>query len=325
MVDDEIAVALAVVRNSAGQILIGRRDRGAHLGGMLEFPGGKTEAGETPAVAMVRELREETGLMAQEYRLLMSFPYCYSGAESRRLRFHVFLVTQSKSEDVQLLGRWRWSDSQVLDSTQFPAANAGILNALKLPAELMITADLHGSVEDVLAVCKRAIDSGVRLICLRDPQLSLADFQQVAADLLPQLRALGCQVMVNSAADLPVVALADGLHFTSKRLMAATERPVADDRWCSAACHDAEQLQQAVRLGFDFVTLSPLQMTATHSDAVPIGWQRFAELASSVPVPVYALGGMRRDDLSKVWQSEGQGVAGIRLFDSLNDGSPESI
>jgi 8-oxo-dGTP diphosphatase len=45
-----------------GRVLIARRPEGKSLAGQWEFPGGKIEAGETPEIALVRELREELGV-----------------------------------------------------------------------------------------------------------------------------------------------------------------------------------------------------------------------------------------------------------------------
>lgn len=316
--DQEIRVALAVVCDPAGQVLIGRRATSAHLGGLCEFPGGKVEVGETPAVAMVRELREETRLVAQSYRPLMTVPHYYpadAAGSARRLELHVFLVTRWRMDESGLADGWCWSVATELNPGQFPAANAGIIKALKLPTELMITADLRRPMPTILAQCKQAIHWGVRLVCLRDPQLSAVEFQHATERLLPSLQALGCQVIVNCPADLPVAMGADGVHLNSQRLMTATERPVESDRWCSAACHDGRQLQQAIGLGVDFVTLSPVLATATHPGAQPLGWREFARLATSAPMPVYALGGMGRDDLHQAWQAGAQGIAGIGLFD----------
>ncbi len=53
----------AVVRDDSGRVLLIRR---AHEpgSGLWSLPGGKVEEGETDAEALIRELREETGLFA---------------------------------------------------------------------------------------------------------------------------------------------------------------------------------------------------------------------------------------------------------------------
>ena len=179
----------------------------------------------------------------------------------------------------------------------------------------MVMADLAGSVKSLLRRWQQALESGVKLICLRDPGLSDGEFQRTATQLLPPLQERGCQVMVNCAADLPVVEWADGLHLTSKRLMEARVRPPTVKGWWSAACHDRQQLDQAANLEVDFVTLSPVAATGTHPTATPLGWQQFGDLAGSATVPVYALGGMEVGDLKQAWHYGGQGIAGISLFE----------
>lgn len=54
-------VAAALVRPD-GCILMQRRRAGTSLAGLWEFPGGKVDAGESPEVALVRELHEELGI-----------------------------------------------------------------------------------------------------------------------------------------------------------------------------------------------------------------------------------------------------------------------
>jgi len=45
-----------------GRVLIAQRPEGKKLAGLWEFPGGKLNPGETPEVALIRELKEEIGI-----------------------------------------------------------------------------------------------------------------------------------------------------------------------------------------------------------------------------------------------------------------------
>lgn len=57
-----IVVAAALI-DADGRVLMQRRPTGKAHAGLWEFPGGKVEAGETPSEALVRELREELGII----------------------------------------------------------------------------------------------------------------------------------------------------------------------------------------------------------------------------------------------------------------------
>ena len=62
------------------------------------------------------------------------------------------------------------------------------------------------------------------------------------------------------------------------------------------------------------VFVSPVQQTATHPEAVPLGWEGFERIASVSEIPVIALGGMSPEDLQQVKHHQGDKVAGIRKF-----------
>ena len=59
-------VAVGVINDGNGNILLSHRHKTSHQGGLWEFPGGKVERGEMAQHALARELKEELGILIKE-------------------------------------------------------------------------------------------------------------------------------------------------------------------------------------------------------------------------------------------------------------------
>ena len=57
-----VLVSAVALVDADGRVLIAQRPEGKAMAGLWEFPGGKIEPGETPEVALVRELKEELSI-----------------------------------------------------------------------------------------------------------------------------------------------------------------------------------------------------------------------------------------------------------------------
>jgi len=61
-----VLVAACALVDADGRVLLAERPAGKSMAGLWEFPGGKVEAGERPEETLIRELKEELGIVVSE-------------------------------------------------------------------------------------------------------------------------------------------------------------------------------------------------------------------------------------------------------------------
>jgi len=305
---ESIHVAVGVIRNDRGDILITRRPDHVHQGGLWEFPGGKREPGEAVDQALRRELREELGITLLSSTPLMRIQHRYP---DRRVILDVYEVEaflgQPHGREEQPLV---WVRPEKLDRYPFPEANRPILNRLCLPPWYAVL-EGGGSAGGYRERFHTLLEQGVKLIYWRGRDLSIEEYTSLTPEFLGIAGTPKAKLMIRGK---PFEAVENaGLHLSSRQLQDLKKRP--SGWWkVSAACHNLADLRRAQAIGLDFVVLSPVLATATHPAAIPLGWTKAAQWISQVALPIYLMGGLHLEDLETAKKIGAQGIAGIRLF-----------
>lgn len=286
------------MRNARGEVLICQRPAHKIYPGEWEFPGGKVEPGEDAKAALGRELREELGIAVTEARPLIRLRHEYP---ELAVDLDTWLVTRwqgTPASSEHPASAWVAPDA--MPGWKLLAADRPIVNALRLPAQLVFS-------PPALPLPGRVVE-GPHLLRLRLPGTTDVAYHAQARMLDPSNLLLDRDPQ--RVSDLG----AAGFHATAERLRALRERPVPADRWFGASCHGAADLARAAALGADYAVLGPLRATPTHPGAAPLGWDGFARLAIGAGLPVYAIGGLGPRDLETAWRHGAQGVAGIGAY-----------
>jgi 8-oxo-dGTP diphosphatase len=303
-------VAVAVIGNDRQQVLLTQRAGHVHQGGLWEFPGGKVEAGEQVIEALVRELDEELGISVIRTRPLIQVVHDYT---DRKVLLDVYRIETYSGVPHGKEGQaLQWVKSDVLPDWPMPAANLPIVRAVQLPDRYLITPaqSVHGA--DFLGNLEACLQSGIRLIQYRDKTVDDHQYLDMAGRLVELAHRYHARVMLNRSLEVFNQCPADGLHLSSARLLALSDRPVSTDVYLAASCHNPAEVQHANEIGADFIVISPLKKTRSHPAAIPLGWDKCRQLTRLAQMPVYALGGLGKADISNAQQHGAQGIAAIR-------------
>lgn len=309
----KLQVALGVIQDSLGRVLLTQRNKGGHLQGYWEFPGGKVDEGESYKLALRRELFEELNIKVIVADKIIGFEYQYP---ELLISFEVFRVANFNGEVTGAEHQnVKWVHIDDLLKQALPPANTPILDALQLPAQYMI-ADFDILQNSLLDIVEKRLTEGVRIVQLRAKSLRKNDYLLLANQLHQLCSTYQARFITNCTLSWLNDSDSRYVHITSSQLKKITDTPqiLKGLEVFSAACHDENEIEQANLLGARCILLGAVNQTESHPTSKPLGWNRFGQLCCVANRPVFALGGVGRSDLATALAFGAQGVAGIRDF-----------
>lgn len=308
-----LKVAIGVIKNQRGEVLISKRANDSHQGGLWEFPGGKLEVGEDTTKALKRELLEELNISVLRAVPLIQIKHHYDDV-SVCLDVHTIESFQGDARGME--GQpIKWVAIPELKNYSFPAANAAIIEALNLPHYYPIVDESIGDEKEMLSHLENLILRGYTMVQLRAKSLNKVDFKRLAEQAMKACKQRGVRLFVNTSINEALDMNAEAIHLSVSEMMGMKKlSSLPEGVLLAASCHNQQELNVANDLGVLFVVLSPVCETQTHVGIKPLGWQRFGQLVETSSLPVFALGGVGPEDIDKAQSKGAYGVAGIRAF-----------
>ncbi|ABB33153.1 thiamine-phosphate pyrophosphorylase [Geobacter metallireducens RCH3] len=169
---------------------------------------------------------------------------------------------------------------------------------------------------DLPAVVEEALAGGVRAVQLREKDLSSRELLELARVMRELTGRYGAKLIINDRVDIALATDADGVHLGEASIPAdAARRILGAHRLIGVSCHNREGALAAEKSGADFITFGPVYPTPSKAAyGAPVGVERLAEAAALLTIPVFALGGIKGDNIPEVLAT---GAAGVALISAV--------
>lgn len=170
---------------------------------------------------------------------------------------------------------------------------------------LCVLIDTGSTAEAFAHLLAELLAAGVGLVQLRDKAADLPLLSQRAAEAVAQTRRHAeetgqdrCLVIVNDRVDVAVAAGADGVHLGATDLPVPQARRVAGPQLLiGRTAHGIEEAHQAVLAGADYLGVGPCFPSGTKAFTAFASEAFLQEVASTISLPAFAIGGVTADRL----------------------------
>ena len=184
----------------------------------------------------------------------------------------------------------------------------GISVRLPVPP-LLVISDRRQTQLPLDQVAKGVFAGGGRWFSLREKDLPPAERRALLGRLVALGRHFGAVVTVHEDIDAAAAADADGVHLPSAGNVAAA-RSRLPHGLIGASAHSADEASALLRAGADYVTVSPIFVTASKPGYGPaLGLDGLARIIAETPGPVVALGGITDGNAAACLAAGARGIA----------------
>lgn len=160
-----------------------------------------------------------------------------------------------------------------------------------------------------------ALKGGVTCVQLREKDLSEEDFLQEAFKLSALCKKYRVPFIINDNVEIAVKCHADGVHVGQEDMKASQVRnKVGDNMIIGVSAHSVEEALDAEKNGADYLGVGAMFSTSTKSNVNHLPTDTLREICNTVDIPVVAIGGIGKNNIS---QLSGTGVDGVALVSAI--------
>ncbi|MDQ1638563.1 MAG: thiamine-phosphate pyrophosphorylase [Pyrinomonadaceae bacterium] len=157
-------------------------------------------------------------------------------------------------------------------------------------------------------------DRGVKLVQLREKNLSSGEFYREAEQAMLVAHRNGIKIIINDRVDIALAVNADGVHLGQDDLpVEAARHLLGADVVIGFSTHSLAQAREAARLPIDYLAIGPIFPTSTKkSSNSAVGLAGLAAVRQAVPgIPLVAIGGIDAANRAAVIAAGADAVAAI--------------
>ena len=163
--------------------------------------------------------------------------------------------------------------------------------------------------KDFCACIEEAIKGGVKIVQLREKNISTKDFYEKALKVKEICKNYGVLFIINDRLDITQAVEADGVHLGQSDMPIEKAREILKDKFLiGATARNIEEAKKAELLGADYIGSGAIFGTSTKDNAKKLEMEDLKKIVNSVKIPVFAIGGI---NINNVWMLKNIGLQGI--------------
>ena len=167
---------------------------------------------------------------------------------------------------------------------------------------------------DFLARIERIAACHPAGIILREKDMKLEDYKEMAAAVMEICEQHGVKCILHSFTDVAISLHADAIHLPLHLLREMSQEQKAHFTILGASCHSVEDALQAQALGCTYITAGHVFETDCKKGLPGRGLDFLQNVCTAVDIPVYGIGGIDADNIALVRNA---GASGACLMSSL--------
>jgi len=151
-----------------------------------------------------------------------------------------------------------------------------------------------------LEVLAQVLEAGVRLVQMREKEMSDRNLYGRAMEFRRLTAAAGALFIVDDRVDIALAAGADGVHVGQDDLPVSLARRLAPELIIGASTHCLEEALAAQEAGASYVNLGPIFTTQTKPTTAPLGPEIIAGIVPRLRIPWTTMGGIKSSNIDQV-------------------------